>query len=516
VDPDAGEDWEKINFGLPGETSRTKPGLFYFSTLYRHHYGIQAQNQLTQVLKRWLPNALIGANYSPHHEHFYLGETHKWVSLFREGGMTMPWSEDYIFQVPVGSQQMNFLSLDLFRAGIKGKPEARTHFYVMPHTPGNTDASWRRQFYGDLAHGAKIINLFEFRPVQTAYTENHCSSLEMFQAIRQGFHELGLFEDIIQDGQVRPGVAGLWFSDAGDIWNDNRSPFDSAKRTLYIAIRHQQLPLDVVIEGDDLSSYKLIYLSDQHVSRAASKALAHWVREGGRLLGTAGAGMFDELNQPNTVLRDLFGVEQQSLVEDRPPITLEKQDLPFASPLETVRWQNAGLPVFGALSRITNGDTKVEGQFSDSAPAVTLKATGKGQACYCAFLPGLTYFKPALPKRPVDRSSRDDSLCHLVPNNFNAGAARLIGSLADFERPVVASDPLVETTIIEALQGTLITLNNWSGKPIKHLQLTLNAPSRDPAKDISLASGKPVRLSRKTGKPVFTFDLEVADALILR
>ena len=33
--------------------------------------------------------------------------------------------------------------------------------YVMPHFVGNAPASWRRQFYGDLAHGVKIFNLFE-------------------------------------------------------------------------------------------------------------------------------------------------------------------------------------------------------------------------------------------------------------------------------------------------------------------------------------------------------------------
>src|SRR5947208_6008866 len=203
---------------------------------------------------------------------------------------------------------MNFISHVLLREGIKDNPAAKIHFYVMPHWPGNTPASWRRQFYGDLAHGAKIFNLFEFRPVQAAYTENHCSSPEMYQAVRQALHELGQFEDIIQDGQVRPGIAGLWFSEAADIWNDNRAPFDAAKRTLYIAIRHQQLPLDVVVEGDDLSSYQVIYLADQHVSRAAAKALAAWVRAGGRLFATAGGGMLDELNQPNLELRELFGI----------------------------------------------------------------------------------------------------------------------------------------------------------------------------------------------------------------
>ena len=29
--------------------------------------------------------------------------------------------------------------------------------YVMPHFVGNHPASWRRQFYGDIAHGVKIF-----------------------------------------------------------------------------------------------------------------------------------------------------------------------------------------------------------------------------------------------------------------------------------------------------------------------------------------------------------------------
>ena len=427
----------------------------------------------------------------------------------------MPWSEDYIFQAPVGSQQMNFLSLDLFRAGIKGNAQAKIHFYVMPHWPGNTPASWRRQFYGDLGHGAKILNLFEFRPVQAAYTENHCSSPAMFQAVRQGLHELGLFEDIIQEGQVRAGVAGLWFSETGDIWNDNRAPFDMAKRALYLAIRHQQLPLDVVVEGDDLRSYRVIYLADQHVSHAAGQALAKWAEAGGRLFATAGAGMLDEFNHPNTTLRTLFGVDQEKLDEPKEVLRFEKQDLPFAKPLETATWRKSSMPVFGALSRIKLRDAAVEGRFSDGSPAVTVKKTGVGAATFCAFLPSLSYLKPALPRRPVDRSSRDDSLAHFIPTQFDGGAFELIGSAAPFQRPIEASNPLVETTVIESPQGTVISLNNWSGAPVKNLTLKVHSAVRDFSQS-SLASGTKVRLSRGQDGLVFKLDLDVADALILR
>ena len=41
--------------------------------------------------------------------------------------MTMPWAEDYAWQIPIGTQQMNFLGLDQFRAGIKDQPKAKIH-----------------------------------------------------------------------------------------------------------------------------------------------------------------------------------------------------------------------------------------------------------------------------------------------------------------------------------------------------------------------------------------------------
>ena len=501
--------WEQVQFS--GREDRNDPHSFYYSQLYRHHYGIAAQKELTEVLHRLLPQALIGANYSPHHAHFYLGETHKWVSLFREGGMTMPWSEDYIFQVPVASPQVNFLSLDLFRAGTRGKAEAKIHFYVMPHWPGTTPNQWRRQFYGDLAHGAKIINLFEFRPVQVAYTENHCSSPEMYQTIREALHELGTFEDIVQSGSVRPGVAALWFSETSDLWNDNRTPFDAAKRSLYLAIRHQQLSLDVLVPGDELKPYKILYLTDQHVSKRDSKAMVEWVENGGRLFATAGAGMFDEFDQPNRNLRDLLGVQPQDWIRSKEMIRFEKQDLPFALPIERVRWRTAKFPIFGAATRIQT-TARIEGRFNDGSPAITTREVGRGRVTYCSFLPAFTWLKPALPIHPVDRSSRDNALCHFIPTRFDRAIDELMGSQMDIERPIICSEPTVETTIIESRDGMVIPLVNWSPNSIKNLNVTLSV-STPPGNPV-LASGNPVRVSRQNQKLVLTVSLSAADALI--
>lgn len=502
----------------PGSKNRlSDPAGYYWSNRYLHDYGIAKIKERTDILRRELPNAGIGANYSPHYpqHHLYLGEVHKWVSVFRQDGMTMPWGEDYIWQVPVVSPQINNINLDLFRAGIRHHPERKILYYVMPHMPNNTPNQWRRLFYGALAHGAKIINLFEFRPVHAAYTENHVDHPEMYGAVLRAFRELGVFEDLLQAGRVRGAEVALWFSETGDIWDDNHGAFAAAKRALYLAIRNRQLPLDFVVEPDaldgTLKQYKVLYLTDRHVSSAASARIADWVQAGGNLFATAGAGMLDELNRPNTVMRKLLGVEQTALEapEDKQLIWI-KQDLPFAEPIDSV----GGMPVFGAKSLVKPVGATVEGTFGGGAPAVTRRKVGKGTATYCAFLPGLSYFHPAIPKRPVDRGATDDAFVHFLPTKFDGGADSIIASVTRKITPtVVCSVPLVETTVIESPAGTIVPLINWSGKPVKNLEVTIRLPVGTKA---TLASGATVNRSSKDGVTVCSFPLDVADALILR
>jgi hypothetical protein len=291
---------------------------------------------------------------------------------------------------------------------------------------------------------------------------------------------------------------------------------------LYIAVRHAQIPLDFVIEGDDLKAYKTLYLTDGHVSRKASQAIADWVRAGGRLFATAGAGMWDELNQPNQTLRQLLGITQHKLKEaPGQPIRWEKQDLPFADPLERVSGELPGsgqvsFPVFGVTDHFGIADAN-SGllKFADGSPAAMTRQVGQGHVTYCGFLPGLSYFHPALPKRPVDRGSTSDAMTHFNPTEFDRSVGRLVATAADsVARPTLASEPLVESTVIQSSQGTIIPLVNWTREPIKDLTLTLAIDV--PTKQISLASGGPVNLETRDGKRVVTLHLDVADVLILR
>ncbi|MCA9068951.1 MAG: beta-galactosidase trimerization domain-containing protein [Planctomycetaceae bacterium] len=526
IAPGAKSDWNKIAYNISADSKSSHPGIYYWSKRYQYHYGIQEIKQRTDILRKHLPNANVGANFSPPYpqEHMFLGEVYKWASVFRQNGMTMPWSEDYIWQVPVGTPQMNHINFGLFRAGLRHHPNRKIHYYVMPHMPNNTPDQWQRLFYGALGQGTKIVNLFEFRPVQVAYTENHVDDPAMYVRVLKCFRELGLFEDILQNGKVRSAETAIWFSETGDIWGDSHGSFAAAKRGLYMAIRHQQVPLDVVVEPDaldgTLNQYRVLYLTDAHVSESASKKLVEWVNQGGTLFATAGAGMFDELNRPNTTLRKLLGIDQTSLeAPDGKQLTWLKQDLPFAEPISSVEFANEGssqkVPVFGVRSQVQVNDAKVLAKFEDNTPAVMSRQVGKGIVTYCAFLPSLSYYHPAIPKRPVDRGATDDAMIHFLPTDYEPTMTQLIAKPTDqLELPVICSQPLVETTIIQSKEGAIIPLVNWTGHSIESLKVKVKVSL--PSNQVTLASGKKLIIEKSYGVTTYQFNMDAADALIFR
>jgi hypothetical protein len=199
------------------------------------------------------------------------------VTIYRKQAMTLPWSEDYTWQSPIGTQQMTTILHDMFRAGLrcvflaafqstaaiisqsnlvacsqsvvghvrssqhsscltyccqpwlwldhmhrgvdKTPQTSRVMSYIMAHAPGTTAKMWRRAMYGYLAHGVTMINLYEFRPCTAAYTENYVDDgWGLYGSVRTALSELTAFEDIVQGGRVAYGDVGIWNSEVMDIW----------------------------------------------------------------------------------------------------------------------------------------------------------------------------------------------------------------------------------------------------------------------------------------------------------
>jgi hypothetical protein len=522
IRPDEVDPASKGNLGAiryaPPQNPADNPGLHLYTSLFRHAHGLREMRERTEVVRKFLPHALIGANFSPHHGPLYLGAVHQWVHAFRQGALTLPWGEDYAWAVPIGSPQASSLAIDLLRSAVRGRPETPIHHYIMAHAPGTNPRAWRRQFYAAVAHGVRIFNLFDLVPLAGAPTENYVNDPAMYRAVRDALHELGAFEDLLHAARPRPAAAALWFSEIGDVWNDHAAPFGAELRSLYLGLSHRHLPLDVVVEEDafdrTLDGYRLIFLSDRHVSRRAVGALARWVERGGTLVLTAGAGLRDEVDRPGKAMEKLLGAEETGLEVD-PTVALEKQDLPRARVLGRVLLDGQSAEVVGARWRLRPGkDAAVELRFEDGEPALLRRRAGKGEVVALAFLPGLSYLRPALPLRPVDRGSREDTLAQLLPTAMSPAMASLLGRLSSgVERAVETSSPLVEAALLEGPSGWLVPVIDWTGAATTEVRVTVPAGS---FRRVTLASGRPVRVEEQGGKRIATFPLETADALLLR
>ena len=307
---------------------------YWYSNQFADQYGLDALATATALLTKYLKNANIGANFSPltydpsaYTTAAYLYTVNKGVRAFRSGALTLPWGEDYSWQTPIGSQQMTTLLLDFFRAGKRHgttKTTTQTMFYTMAHAPGNTPTSWRRNFYGNWAHGMTMLNLYELRPTISSYTENYVATgWGMYTEVRKALSELASFEDLVQSGRVVDGDVGLWCSDAFDIWGRATPPSSMRSTTTFTSaarappLLHAELPVDVVVDDVGAALNSLAHLpADTHVPDALAASPSGW-RQAARQ-AAAGAGMFNELNQTNTALRALLGVTPTAMIEPTP------------------------------------------------------------------------------------------------------------------------------------------------------------------------------------------------------
>jgi hypothetical protein len=389
-----------------------------------------------------------------------------------------------------------------------------------------------------------MINLYEFRPCTASMTENYVDTgFGMYSTVRTALAELSSFEDIVQAGHVPDGDVGMWCSDAFDIWGpatppnqygEHQNTFLAAKRALFIAMLHAELAVDIVVEADIgkvLDTYKLIVLVDTHVSDLAAAALDKWVRAGGTLLATAGAGMHNEFNATSTTMPALLGVDGHAMIEpaDR-SIQFIKQDLRFSVPLAQVHWNSSAgafsAPALGARHLFTpRPEANITAQFDDASAASTAVAVGKGRAFYHGWHIGLSYFAPAIPLRPADRGGTDKAFTHFVPWNFSNHVLELVRNASDIagvQQQVVCSNHLVHgKPVVANGKGVVVSLTNWAGVDnITGLNVTITLPSVKPGMKVSLASGGKVHelpaASMGGGVQFALALLSVADALILR
>jgi hypothetical protein len=537
-------------------TTDKKDPLYYYSQIAAKEKGGKKFAEGTAYYKS--KGVLTGANYSPHAN--YLVTEIDYVRPFKLRAMSMPWTEDYAWQIAEFSPQVVGYLVSGLRAGAK-YDDLPIHMYVMPHSPGQVPSEFRQSFYASIAHGAKMINYFCATPSAVGYTENYVDSydLKMWRQIHKCTHEAGIFEDYVLDGKVRPAKVGLLLSSVDElitgVTNFSLAMHNNERKALYYALRHAQVPVDFLSEDDVIDGrakdYSLIYVTQQYLHSKCVDALTKWCEAGGTVVALCGGGFLNEFQKENPAAAKLYGATGTTITTDPNLVSkyllrenvpfLAKHDLPRYEPIDTVNWNLAGLkgdpdpnpspshvfnvPVIVWKQPLKVADAAVVGKFKDGSPAVVKKAHGKGRAVLFGFLPGQAYLKSTLPVRPVDRGANAESFAHYLPTGMSPHLrARLVddflpGAVGRDARPVVTTDGLVETTCIDTFDKDgkptklAVPLVNWGGAEVTSLTVTIRGLDKV-TKVRSVERGE-LKYTQVKGGIQIEMPLDVADMLLI-
>jgi len=316
------------------------------------------------------------------------------------------------------------------------------------------------------SRGAKIIYWYTYGPDYVkgdSFAENE-AALDLTAKAAQ---LLGESEDLLYGATwaAAPEVAVV-NPRSSEIWNrmaGSPAAYENAK-WIYTALAHAHIPVDPLDEGlvagEDLSRYKVIYVSGTNLTSAAAAKLEAWVKQGGTLYTSGGGLARDEVNQPLTVLEPALGV-------GRGAVELWAKVKPYgATALET--WSDSTtpgaaveisgpggkfIPVVGREALKPAPGTEVLATFADKSAALTRRAYGKGQVYVAAFFPGLEY-SAALRAEDYDLSK-----------DFDPVRRGLVTVALGDVRPVVdAAHPLVEGLLLKNGGKRGVTLMNWAYK----------------------------------------------------
>ncbi len=440
---------------------------------------------------------LCGANWSCHP--FYYPHSTAYIKWFRGGAADLGRHSEYFWQVCQAGPMVNGYIVEHFRAGMRDNPRAVIRQYTMPHSPGNTDASFRRSAFSHLAHGARMLDFFGIGLNET-FTENHIDfrDRDRFRALRDITHCVGLVEDLLPQSKVVPSEAALLVSESTERWDlagiatdqAGHAPFGPDFRKTRLHFHLERLGLwqaltflgsspDLVTEEDvikgKLRGYKLLVLVGDHWQRELVPALAAWVKAGGVVLATAGSGQRDPYGEKTADWHKLAGLVRVQ-TEQRDTFIRPRQELPFLKPQGTVKspdgWEmprlatrESAAPAFG---------TRVLAHFrSDRSPALFEKLLGKGRILYLAAHPGLAYLYTALqPPAVPDRGPRT----HSVPTSFDPGARAFLGWVLEAARiePAIQARPaLIDARLLQAAKGWIVPVANYHARVGQKVTLSI-------------------------------------------
>lgn len=492
--------WEEV---APGRLSETKSleqrRLFFWTTRFYAESLSLAFAAATRAVERQVsPRTLTTTNLNNWPGRFFIPSPGKkianngnagpdaamgmpdWFDLGRKRAVTCIWTEDWF-----GDSDSQLWSLygDLLRCAAR-QGGVEYGGYPVGHSTGAFPAGAAYKIATLVGHGAKAIDPYIFGP-NLAFADGWSEKEATYRNLSTALRLVGQADRLLAPGRPRDGSVAIVFPQASQVWDaDARVPaYIWELYGLHFALKHENYAVDFVddfgLEAGDLAKrqYSVVYVAAPNLSVRAQRALVAWVAAGGTLVLGPGACADDELNEPCTELRRWIGAQQDLPPRVGPPHHSQATNLPRESVQFTATSPDS--PVAPERSHAVSeivpwrevADAKgVTAAFGDGRPAIVRADHQRGRIIAFAYWPGVTYWL-----------SPDRSHARTLPQAWSDEAREVItwpARLANAPRHVLVSEPGVEATVLDSVQGVAVTLLNWTGKPLPQMTLTIKASAK--------------------------------------
>jgi hypothetical protein len=342
------------------------------------------------------------------------------------------------------------------------------------------------------------------------FTENHIDhrAHSRYLAMRDINHCIGFVEDMLPDSHVVPSQVALLVSESTERWDFAGIATDQAGhahfgpdfrktrllyhierlgwwKTLTFGVTSPDLVIEDDLTLERLKNYKMLVLIGDHLPPEKAPVLEAWVKAGGTLVATAGAGLYDPYHKPIDDYTKLFGLKSRK-TEFKETFFRPRQELPFMKPLSLAATNTRSFPVIGIAETIVGGNDGDQIPIKPGnqlAPIGHRRRVGEGRMYYFSALVGVGYLWSATqPAIVPDRSPSS----HLIPTTFDDGANELLGWItADLQVATIwANDRFkIDARLIKARNGYVVPIAGYSGKEEVDVKLLLGS---------QIVAGRPV------------------------
>ncbi|MCM8825074.1 MAG: hypothetical protein NC937_02830, partial [Candidatus Omnitrophica bacterium] len=480
---------------------------YYYTALYRNWVLAEFFKIGTDLLGSFTPDPKTTANFGEYLTYTgnMLHSGDDWFLIFESGALTFGWTEDWLNHGT--THQLCGYRADFLRSASKN----RFGMYCIFRNPWDTQA----KVASEIGHGAKAIYYYNYGPY---YAGIDCPLPEpsLYAAVQKINHSIGKIEDYLLDASVPKSSFAILYSHTTDIWTlkHNTSVFGKERMGLWLILRHLGYECDIITEKDvidrKIKPYKAIFVTGSHIPSEVMQNLFEWTADGGFLFIDAGSAIYDRFNNPQNIDSHL-GINRDAFNFISEPGS-DYYGLPALKPFDFVKLADSTVSetielVCGFQKMKNVSSSQAIAFFSDGNPALAIKTKGRGKIAISGFLPGISYMRSAvIANRQKERVSSFSDCPPEYPESIRKMFKDIVSSF-EYNAPVFTDNYLVEANLIEGKKAKIITISNWSGKPVENLKLIINQSLK--GKPFSTESTLK-SIEKKAKQTIITMDLEGA------